>query len=477
MFKKTDNILLVIFDIPYKGEQWVNGVQICLMQKILNSELYNNEDSSCQDLFNFGFNSHPDCFTCANNGFCVDILQQFENLDCYAKQFCNDMKESQRARLAFQQIREASKLCDQTAINMFLSNVDDWLAMATGCTKDLLEEIKTDVGNCNNSLDLVFILDSSGSVELANFNNMKNFVANITSNYMIQANSTRVGVIQFSDTPIIEIMLGSIDNINILKTAINNITYIDLGTNVTAALKLVPTALINARANEGIPSVVILLTDETSKQTMETAIALHEQDIQIYAIGFGDNINETQLQNTASDPNYAFNSTDFSFIDKLRPIWQTVCTTPAKTEINQILLTKIGKYQATNLLYDFPLEGFTISIQIFNGELIVYGSFIIQGPTSLTADFTSNSTNMVEIFVSPKLFNKSATKECNVFVSIVGQRNYNIFLINTTAGDTRVIIGGGSSVHPLSIWTMSFITFFVMFSSEIMNIFPVSKSG
>ena len=82
----------------------MNGVQICLMRKILNSELYNNEGSSCQDLFNFGFNSHPDCFTSANNGFCMDILQQFENLDCYAKQFCNDMKESQRARLAFQQV-------------------------------------------------------------------------------------------------------------------------------------------------------------------------------------------------------------------------------------------------------------------------------------------------------------------------------------------------------------------------------------
>ena len=118
-----------------------------------------------------------------------------------------------------------------------------------------------------------------------------------------------------------------------------------------------------------------------------------------------------------------------------------MCIAPAKTEINEILLTKIGKDQATNLLYDFPLEGFTISIQIFDGELVVYGSFIIQGPTSLTADFTSNSTNKIEIFVSPELFNQSTTREHSVFVSIVGQRNYNIFLVNTTAGDTRVIIG------------------------------------
>ena len=85
-----------------QGQQWVNSVQICLMQKILNSELYNNDDSTCQDLYNFGFKSHPDCF--ANNGFCVDILQKFVNLDCFAKQFCNDIKQSQQARLAIEQV-------------------------------------------------------------------------------------------------------------------------------------------------------------------------------------------------------------------------------------------------------------------------------------------------------------------------------------------------------------------------------------
>ena len=182
--------------------------------------------------------------------------------------------------------------------------------------------------DCSNSLDLVFILDSSGSVMASNFKNMKDFVANIISNFMIQANSTRVGV-QFSKTSTTEIVLGSIDNINDLKTAISNIVYIDRSTNVAAALDLVPTALINARASEGIASVVILLTDEISPQTVEAAIPLHEQDIQIYAIGFGNNINEELLQNTASDPNYAF-ITDFTNFDsstnKLRPLWQTVCT-------------------------------------------------------------------------------------------------------------------------------------------------------
>ena len=44
-------------------------------------------------------------------------------------------------------VRETSKLCDQSTIDTFLSNVDDWLKMATGCTKDLLEELKTDFGS------------------------------------------------------------------------------------------------------------------------------------------------------------------------------------------------------------------------------------------------------------------------------------------------------------------------------------------
>ena len=174
-------------------------------------------------------------------------------------------------------------------------------------------------------------MDSSTRIEPTNFTNMKNFVAEAVSNFMIQANSTRVGLIQFATLATIKIALGSIGHIDQLKTAISGTNYTGVGERIFEAFNLVPAALINARVSEGIPSVVIALTDQIGNRAVEEAVKLHQQNIQIYSVGIGARIDgfEVDLQNTASDPNYVFRITNFSsssFTDKLRPIWQTVCT-------------------------------------------------------------------------------------------------------------------------------------------------------
>ena len=176
------------------------------------------------------------------------------------------------------------------------------------------------------------MLDSSGSIRSFNFVTMKNFVANVTANFEIRANSTHVGLIRFSDTASILIPLGSINNVQQLTTAINNVLYTRGGTRTDLALDLVPTAFNNSRINEGIPHVVILLTDGQSNEptlTAQAAHRVHNDNIEVYSVGIGDGINKTELQIIASDPNYVYLITDFSpeaFADELRPLQLTACT-------------------------------------------------------------------------------------------------------------------------------------------------------
>ena len=176
------------------------------------------------------------------------------------------------------------------------------------------------------------MLDSSGSIGIGDFVTMKNFVANVTANFEIGDNSTRVGLILFSYTPSILIPLGSINNTQQLTTAINNVTYTGGGTRTDLALDLVPTAFINARDNEGIPRVVILLTDGGSNEPELTALAaprVHNDNIEVYSVGIGDGINEAELHIIASDPSYVYLITDFSpeaFAEELRPLQLTACT-------------------------------------------------------------------------------------------------------------------------------------------------------
>ena len=52
---------------------------MCLMKKILSSTVYNNS-GTCQELLEFAYDSHPDCYV--DNGFCTDILLSLTNLEC-----------------------------------------------------------------------------------------------------------------------------------------------------------------------------------------------------------------------------------------------------------------------------------------------------------------------------------------------------------------------------------------------------------
>ena len=95
------------------------------------------------------------------------------------------------------------------------------------------------------------------------------------------------------------------------------------------SLELVPTAFINTRVNEGIPRVVTLLTDGRSNEPTLTAARVHNDNIEVYAVGIGGGFNELELQIIASDPSYVYLITNFSpkaFVEELRPLQLTDCT-------------------------------------------------------------------------------------------------------------------------------------------------------
>ena len=123
-------------------------------------------------------------------------------------------------------------------------------------------------------------------------------------------------------------------------------------------------------------------------------------------------------------------------------------TAPAIFEISQELQTTIGRDQATNLEYNFPPGGFTIKIEISDGELVLYGSFMIPSPSSLTADFEFRITSEIDFFVSPEFYElvinydgenrrrRQASEDSIVFITVVGQDDINTFFLNTTYDDT-----------------------------------------
>ena len=146
-------------------------------------------------------------------------------------------------------------------------------------------------------------MDASGSVRAENFEIMKDFVANMLSNFTIGPADTRVGVIRFASTPSIVIPLGSINTYSQLATAIRGISYTGGFTDTSAALNLLDSAFATARVSEGIPRVAAVFTDGLSNNpsaTVQSAQAVHNDRITVFSFGIGSGVSNAELVAIAS---------------------------------------------------------------------------------------------------------------------------------------------------------------------------------
>ena len=166
---------------------------------------------------------------------------------------------------------------------------------------------------CNlAAIDLVFLLDASGSIGSVNFRNTLNLVAEIVSGLEIGPDEGQVAVIRFGDTASLIFGLTAHDNQADLLTAINNIRYTGGQTNTAGALNLLLSdGFIGARPEvQGIPRVAIVVTDGRSSfraGTITAAASVHaaQPTITVFAAGIR-NFDRTELDVIASSPSSRF---------------------------------------------------------------------------------------------------------------------------------------------------------------------------
>jgi len=73
--------------------------------------------------------------------------------------------------------------------------------------------------------DVIFVVDSSGSIESSNFRNVRSFVANVVDAFDISSDKVRVGLIEFSDDAYVEFDLEEYSNKRSIQAAIAAIPY------------------------------------------------------------------------------------------------------------------------------------------------------------------------------------------------------------------------------------------------------------
>ena len=122
--------------------------------------------------------------------------------------------------------------------------------------------------------DIIFVVDSSGSVGSSNFALVKSFLSEIVSRLDIDRGTTHVGLVTYSTYARTRFYLSSYTSVASVQSAISRLTYPGGITNTAAALAHVRASmLISWRGDRrNVPNVVVVLTDGRSTNSSATRV-------------------------------------------------------------------------------------------------------------------------------------------------------------------------------------------------------------
>ena len=163
----------------------------------------------------------------------------------------------------------------------------------------------------------MFVIDTSGSIGRDNFQLIREFTANLTTELIRNSPRSAVGVILFASNAHIEFNLQAHTNLSELLTAIAGLPYSGGGTNTAEALRLLSSTAQNGTLGlrNNSSNTAIIITDGQSDNPLATSLAaneLHNLNIfDVYAVGVGG-ADLDELNKIASSPELVFFTTDFS---------------------------------------------------------------------------------------------------------------------------------------------------------------------
>ena len=137
--------------------------------------------------------------------------------------------------------------------------------------------IEAALSKCTSSVDLVFLLDESGSVGAANFQNSLDFVQRLIRSFPDEnlrgENGTRFGLSTFSNSYSTKFYLYSNTNQLGYSSEITSVRYSGGGTKLGFALGRVLTDQFSERRGlrpkaDGLPRILVVLTDGRSSDNV-----------------------------------------------------------------------------------------------------------------------------------------------------------------------------------------------------------------
>ena len=126
--------------------------------------------------------------------------------------------------------------------------------------------------------DIIFVLDESGSIRLANYNLMKSFVSQLVSRMDIDSGNTRVALVTFGTNVRSHFNFTTYTTVASVQAAVSRLSYLGGGTDTDRALAYVRSSLLTSAADDrsDVPNVVVVFTDGRSRNASLTQVSVSQ---------------------------------------------------------------------------------------------------------------------------------------------------------------------------------------------------------
>ena len=195
--------------------------------------------------------------------------------------------------------------------------------------------INTALTKCERTIDIGFIMDSSGSLRHY-YRDEKNFLKHLSEVFGVTKEGSHAGVLTFSTRAQLNIRLNQYSSQYSFNSAVDRIPYMSGGTRIDLGLRYGFGQLFSLAngARTNVVRLMVLITDGSqsrlrgARDPAEIAQYIRSKGIQLLVIGIGNGINKKELGRIAGGTWYsAKNWDELKSGEFLHKMSQSICKT------------------------------------------------------------------------------------------------------------------------------------------------------
>ncbi|XP_076472877.1 matrilin-1-like [Babylonia areolata] len=179
--------------------------------------------------------------------------------------------------------------------------------------------------DCLLKVDVVFVVDSSRSIWAPDYHRQLDFLANLTRELDVGPQGTHVAAASFSRGARLDFYLNDFTDVDVLEQKIRDIPFMQGDTTETYdGLRIAREQLLSPSngARNDVPHLIIIVTDGNSVNRTATKLQAdlaREDNIEVFAVGIGDSVDQDQLAEiaTKNTPAYVHRVDNFSALKYL----------------------------------------------------------------------------------------------------------------------------------------------------------------